>query len=401
MSLLSSIGRLAQVGLPQIAAARGAQLQGQQSGNALLMQIQQLQQKAAEDHAMHQATIRHLNAESDKLSNPDAKFQRGAGGQLYNVTDPNKITPVGDAAPRRRAKAEFMVDGKPTQGFADQDGNYYDASGKKVVGEITPYVAAESAKKAPSEIPGTPEWKAAEAYKASLIPRDSYSFPTITGKGGEQILARANTKTGTIEPTSIDAKAGAGAAGGERAGMAAAFLSRLKMGKADFDNGMKFIHNYHGKLSTGEETITPVMMAQKATAETGQNPEAHGLTGALNNALGGFTQGLANTQLAKSHGDYQRYINLLNSMSLAMTEVLPRPTQQILGIERGINTAKAGDGPERIADIQHRLDKAYEYLFSDPEAMLRKGPPAGPGAGAASQGGRTITVNGKTFRVPE
>lgn len=169
---------------------------------------------------------------------------------------------------------------------------------------------------------------------------------------------------------------------GERAGMAAAFLSRLKMGKADFDNGMDFIRNYHKDLSEGKRQITPAMMAGQAAAGVTQNPEAHGITGVINNALGSAVSGLANKAVAKSDPDYQRYVNLLNSMSLAMTEVLPRPTQQILGIEKGINTAKAGDPPERLADIQHRLDLAYQFMFSDPEGMLRKGPATPSGTAA-------------------
>jgi hypothetical protein len=170
-----------------------------------------------------------------------------------------------------------------------------------------------------------------------------------------------------------EAPAKASGAEGERAGLAAAFLSRLKMGKADFDNGMQFIRQYHGDLAQGKKSITPAMMAAGAAANVTQNPEAHGLTGLINNAAGSAVSGLANKAIAKSDPDYQRYVNLLNSMSLAMTEVLPRPTQQILGIEKGINTAKAGDPPERLADIQHRLDLAYEFLFSNPEGMLQKG----------------------------
>ena len=205
-------------------------------------------------------------------------------------------------------------------------------------------------------------------------------------KDGQPVIL--NAETGETR-TGGGLKAGA-AAGQERAGMAAAFLSRLKMGKADFDNGMGFIRGFHQKLA-GENTITPLKMAEQAAANIAPNPEAHGMMGILNNATGAATSGFANQRLAKDDPDDQRYVNLLNSMSLAMTEVLPRPTQQILGIEKGINTVKAGDPPERIADIQHRLDKAYEYLFSDPEGMLRKGPttqsaPVVHGAGPRAAG---------------
>ena len=41
---------------------------------------------------------------------------------------------------------------------------------------------------------------------APAQPRDSYAFPTVMGPNGEPVVARANTRTGAIEPTDIGAK---------------------------------------------------------------------------------------------------------------------------------------------------------------------------------------------------
>jgi hypothetical protein len=41
---------------------------------------------------------------------------------------------------------------------------------------------------------------------APAQPRDSYAFPTVMGPDGNPVVARANTRTGDIEPTDIGAK---------------------------------------------------------------------------------------------------------------------------------------------------------------------------------------------------
>lgn len=57
-------------------------------------------------------------------------------------------------------------------------------------------------------LPNSPEWREAERFKASLQPPPaSFSFPTITGSDGQQVMARANARTGEIEPTDVAAKA--------------------------------------------------------------------------------------------------------------------------------------------------------------------------------------------------
>jgi hypothetical protein len=117
--LLGDIGQLAQLALPRIAAARGAQLQGQQQGQTLLQQIQALAEEKRMKRAMHDATLGRVTAET-----------RSANALADERNEP-KI--------RRRAATQFMLNGKPVQGFADDEGSYWDASGKKVEGDITPY----------------------------------------------------------------------------------------------------------------------------------------------------------------------------------------------------------------------------------------------------------------------
>lgn len=169
------------------------------------------------------------------------------------------------------------------------------------------------------------------------------------------------------------APTGAGQANNERAGTAAAFLGRLHIGKADFDNAYQFVRQYHNDLKTGKQEITPWMMGKASASQTMPNPESHSVFAPLSNLAIGYASGKANKSLAEKNADYQRYINLITAISTAVTEVMPRPNQALLGIEKGLSMAKSGDTPERIDDIQHRIDKVYEYLFEDPERLFKKG----------------------------
>lgn len=384
--------------LTQASNARSSYVQGQQQGQdkalqqalSALAQKRQLEQDQLKA-ALTQSEIGKNNATSASLGRKEDDIQGvhvAQDGSMWTVHKDGTISPARQRgipptapSPPTSEPTEPLV-GPPT--VDEQQGPPQSVTPQK------PTLQQQLPKFGPKEKPtgplvGSPEWQAAERFKASLRPKpqDSFSPLVTTGPDGKQVVTPFNTRTGAVSSAVADAKAGAGGAGGERAGQAAAFLSRLKMGKADFDNGMQFIRDYHQQLSK-DNTISPLKMGESAASSIQPNPEAHGLMGMLNNSMGAAASGVANKSLAKTDPTYQRYVNLLNSMSLAMTEVLPRPTQQILGIEKGINTVKAGDPPERIADIQHRLDKAYEYLFSDPEAMLRKGgAPAGGRAGGS------------------
>lgn len=44
------------------------------------------------------------------------------------------------------------------------------------------------------------------SLKVNPQPRDAFSFPVVTGEDGKNVVARANTKTGAIEPTTIGAR---------------------------------------------------------------------------------------------------------------------------------------------------------------------------------------------------
>ena len=212
-----------------------------------------------------------------------------------------------------------------------------------------------------------------EAQAARDSDREDWISGGIDPKTGQPVLY--NKRTGETKQGGGVKQAGAGMLGGERSGIAAAFLGRLNIGKSDFDNAMAFVRDFHDKLKRGEIEITPWMMSQAAAANTQPNTEAHGAWGAASNAAGGMMSGLANKNLARTAKDYVRYMNLIRGMSTAITEVMPRPNQALLGIEQGLTMAKAGDPSERIDDIQHRLDKVYETMFEDPSRIFRKTEP--------------------------
>lgn len=223
---------------------------------------------------------------------------------------------------------------------------------------------------------------------AKLDPNHWSAIPGAFDKdSGNPIMQDTLTGETKVSPVGQMQMKGGGASN-ERAGQAAAFLARLKMGKADFDNNMQFVRDYHQKLINGDATITPAMMAEAAAARTAPNTDAKGFGGGFSNAAQGYFQGAANDALSGKYADYQRYTNLMPRLSFAMASALPRMTKQMLGIEEGFNQAKSGDPKELISDNQRRLDTAYNYLFANPEGMLQRSSTT-PAANQAPQGKRT------------
>lgn len=231
--------------------------------------------------------------------------------------------------------------------------------------------------------------------RAAQENREEWVSSGVDPKTGEPVLY--NKRTGE---TKVGGGIKGGAGGGERSGMAAAFLGRLQIGKADFDNAMQFVKDYHDRLKTGKAEITPWMMSKASAANTTPSTEQHGAFGAASNALGGYISGWANKSLMSNQADYARYVNLLNAISTAVTEVMPRPNQALLGIEKGISTAKAGDTSERIDDIQHRLDKIYDTMFKDPQQLFNRGATTPPSAGS-SMAGEKIPMDKFQMLSPE
>jgi len=88
-------------------------------------------------------------------------------------------------------------------------------------------------------------------------------------------------------------------------------------------------------------------------------------TGSLLDAFGRriTAQQIANAQveLQANFKDYWQYLQLVKRTGLALTEVLPRPNRDLLGLEMSLSGVGAGavDSQDYIKDVQDRRDRAY------------------------------------------
>lgn len=267
------------------------------------------------------------------------------------------------------------------------------------------YQNQDAAPKAP--IPGSPEWKAAEAYKASLVPRgpmlgspeylaaqtdlakmraqyrpapqQSFVFPTVTDDQGKQVVARANTKTGQIEPTDVGAKASA-TGPGSLSGLAMQQAARMGMSSNDIQQAIQQMERFESNPDNIKK-IGVLKATEGAVSQTPTMGKSGGAMGAINNAAGtALTMG-ARKHLASSDPEYQRYLNNAQRVALAFTEILPRPNQELLHMERGLSGQDIGWNPGMLQDIQTRRRTGLEML----QQVLAKSP-MGTGATTSPKG---------------
>lgn len=125
-----------------------------------------------------------------------------------------------------------------------------------------------------------------------------------------------------------------------------ASLDKMKVFENDKDNLAK-IAQYAG--------LANMAMQDVKTAQTGSLLDAFGrrIT----------AQQIANAQveLQANFKDYWQYLQLVKRTGLALTEVLPRPNRDLLGLEMSLSGIGAGavDSPDYIKDVQDRRDRAY------------------------------------------
>lgn len=105
--------------------------------------------------------------------------------------------------------------------------------------------------------------------------------------------------------------------------------------------------------------LTAWNKSKMAAAETHPNADAHGFGGVFNNALGQFAAGQAQSALDP---DLNTYMNLKQRVGTAFTELLPRPNQQLLQIEKGLSGIDVGWNPQLMAGIQARRRGGLEVL---------------------------------------
>jgi len=105
--------------------------------------------------------------------------------------------------------------------------------------------------------------------------------------------------------------------------------------------------------------LTSLNKAAMAGAETHPNMEAHGLGGFVSNMGGQFLAGKA-----QEHLDPQlnTYLNLRQRVGTAFTELLPRPNQALLQLEKGMSGIDVGWNDQLMAGVQARRRGGLDVL---------------------------------------
>lgn len=236
--------------------------------------------------------------------------------------------------------------------------------------------------KNPAEIVGTPEWQAAEKFRAGL------SKPTFKNyvEPNDPTKVHLTTPEKAAEAGWIEQKTGGSTA---PAALMVTTMNRLGLSEGDIANAIATMDKnetdpaFLKKLTAYQQTLS-------AAAQTSPDPHPHGVTGALNNMGGAF---LAAEAQKAVDPEIRRYMRNAQIVGTAATEILPRPNQQLLGIERGLSGIDVGWNPEMTKDIQDRRHRMRDMLH----ASLQSTPLAGKtGGGAAAPPG---TADGKPFDI--
>jgi len=217
---------------------------------------------------------------------------------------------------------------------------------------------------------GSPEYLKAqtdiETMRAGLRPAPSqFVFPTGTDTQGNAIVLRGNTKTGEIARTDIGRPA-TGQAGEREAAQIA--VAQNQVAEAD-----KIMSAFEDQLLSGKRTI--------GTAESA----------AAKIALGGgpLLSTLSESAINKLSPDLAAYVRAAKAVSSAERLITPRGGSNAL---MHAESMLSGAGPHANADL---VKQARNYRKALVEGLMTHG------KAPVQQSGKTITVNGKTYQLPE
>lgn len=222
--------------------------------------------------------------------------------------------------------------------------------------------ANPSGPKAP--VIGSPEWKAAEEYKAKLAAQYRVEPQQIlqgTDENGDSHFYRVPKNGGPPEMISgMAPKSGTGR-GAALSGQTMQTLGRLGMSFNDLKQAIDQMDQFENDPKNLQK-MTPARRAIAATSETMPNPEAHGLMGGLNNAAGALLGGIAQQKLSQDDPQFNTYLNNKQRVATAFTELLPRPNQQLLQLEKGLSGADVNWNPTLMGNIQSRRRGGLDVL---------------------------------------
>lgn len=320
--LLGFLGNAAPYAANAEAAKNQAAAQGIAGQRQMMLQMFALQQQAraqAVQQALERSRANYYGARTNQIAG-ERKIMRGPGGQLVDVTNPTHPTPLGPPP---------IV--KPT-----------------------------------GPVMGSPAWLNAqeqlEKLRAKYRPAPEATIQVLPGADGnppQGVITHGPGLGKTIPIPGVQAK-GAGGAGGQ-SGIMLQTLGRMGMSMNDLASAIKQMDAYENNPNNLAK-LTPFKQAIGAASEATPNQEAKGFTGVLNNSAGAFTAARAQKYLAQNDPAYKTYLFNKQRVATAFTELLPRPNQQLLHIEKGLSGIDVGWNPDLIGDVQTRRTNGYNML---------------------------------------
>jgi hypothetical protein len=263
-------------------------------------------------------------------------------------------------------------------GQGDEEGG---AKMLSAVGQLSKVLEGPETK---APVIGSPEWKAAEEFKASLAAKyrtDPTQIITANDKDGNPHFYRIPKSGGAPEMLPDIAPTPKAATGGAQNAAAEALLrsSVSEMGNAD-----KFMREYEEGLKTGKYSINGVaqFLGGLGNAFTHDDPASRAIQ---NSAL---------TALNKVNPDLARYIRRGLSFAEGEAGISKRPSDFRTKMATFLSTAASGASPDMINDIQGRRASILTPLHDVVSKMVA---PSGGAAPAAPSVKREITKDQANF----
>lgn len=322
-SILSFLSPALTAATQAAGAYQGAQAQAGQQKQAQVIQALQLARQAKADalqQALGQANLSHLGAETEKLNHPAPVIKAGPNGQLYDLSDPTNPRP--------------LTGGTKTKVVAPDDSVQF----------VDPTAPPAGLKE-----------------RGPLPPQDHFVFPVTADANGKPMIARGNTRTGTLEPTGISAKQ---TATGGLAGMTDA---RIKIAASQATNADQIMTQFESKVLGGG---APIPTAGIILAKRALQPDAMGSSAA---------ETILNTQ----YPDLAQYVRAAKQVATAERLISPR------GGSNALTQAEAALSAGGAHANRAQIEQAQQYRHALITGLQGHGgaqspPPAGTPPQASS-----------------
>lgn len=181
------------------------------------------------------------------------------------------------------------------------------------------------------------------------------SIMDLTGAPIDPKTVKPFGNRGTLKPPVADAKQGTGST---MSGQTMQTMGRMGTSFNDLKQSIDQMEKMENDPAFRQK-LTSMSKAGMAGAEAHPNADAHGLGGFLSNVGGQYLAGKAQENLDP---DLNTYLNLKQRVGTAFTELLPRPNQQLLQIEKGLSGIDVGWNPQLLSGVQGRRRGGLDVL---------------------------------------